>query len=87
MVKVLCRGGPAFWIKEPFTPEEQAYEDAIKRGERPAAPEGYDEDWMLMDNEVWPLTEAEEADFWAGFGEIKHIGFYGAAPHRPKGVK
>ena len=64
MVKVLCRGGPAFWIKEPFTPEEQAYEDAIKRGERPAAPEGYDEDWMLMDNEVWPLTEAEEADFW-----------------------
>jgi len=38
-----------------------------------------------LPNEVWPWTEDEEAEYWKGFGEVTHIGFYGGAPHRPKG--
>jgi hypothetical protein len=59
MVKVLCRGGPYYWVKEPYTEEERAY---IKDdGPDPA---GYDMDLWLGAGEVYPMTELEELELY-----------------------
>ena len=114
MVKVLCRGGPHFWIREPYTEFEEKMEaaDAAKlvreklregRLKHPLAAreqamldddpkptkvewaqwrEHYPDELFLLDNEAWPLTEAEMYERWAKL-DTKHITFYGGAPHRP----
>lgn len=55
MVVVLCRGGPYYWVKEPYTEEERAY---IK--DDGPEPVGYDLELWLGAGEVWPMTEEEE---------------------------
>jgi hypothetical protein len=48
MVKVLCYGGPGYWIKRPC--EEQA---AFDSPDPNARPKGYSKRRYLMDGEMW----------------------------------
>jgi hypothetical protein len=91
MTKVLCRGGPFYWIKEPFTKAEQRWKGAYEKwaaegGEPGTSPWGlpYNRDLFLWDHEALPLTPEEERDFYNRFDTSK-MTFIGGAPHRPKG--
>jgi len=91
MMKVLCRGGPYHWVKEPYTPEEEAYFNgptAMRKGDRtpqPVAPYPYGgrrgEKYYLGDGEVYPMTWQEELARYKLYDAP--MTFYGGAPHRP----
>jgi hypothetical protein len=59
MVKVLCRGGPYYWVKEPYTEAERAY----IQDDGPD-PVGYVMDEWLGAGEVYPMTEEEENELY-----------------------
>jgi hypothetical protein len=89
MMKVLCRGGPYHWVKEPYTPEEEAYFNGpceqTKEGPEPLAPYPYGgkkgEQYYLGAGEVYPMTLAEELAAHKRYDGP--MTFYGGAPHRP----
>jgi hypothetical protein len=76
MAKVLCNGGPGYWIKKPYTAEEQAMIDSPDPN---AWIKGYDRRYFLLGGEVWPRSKNKGVDL-SNMTEIK---FYGGAPHRP----
>lgn len=77
MTKVMCKcgKGPHYWIKEPYTPAEQAWVDSRSMEKFPP---GYDPDWALGNSET-----CDESKFWEWFGSPTSMTFLGAAPHRP----
>jgi len=118
MVKVLCKGGPYYWIREPRTDFEKKME-AVDRAEDvrertakgwikqhgdfelaalandPVPPPTKDErkrwkreypdKYFLLPAEIYPREVGVDppSHFETAFANVKHITFYGGAPHRP----
>jgi hypothetical protein len=81
MVKVLCKGGPYYWIKEPYTDEERRAFDSTDNADWP---KGYSWNHFLLPAEIYPRDETDPPDpFDKALNDVKHITFYGGAPHRP----
>ena len=89
MVRVLCKGGPYYWIKEPLTDFEirlrawragmnRRGKDRFTRAEYLKAVREYNRWLQLRDNEIYPMTSDEEL-----LRRTKMTGpitFYGGAP-------
>jgi len=76
-------------MREPYTEREKRFLDEFANWDArsgakcPALPKGYH--WMnflINDDEVWPLTPAEETARYPK--NVEQITFYGGAPHRPR---
>lgn len=81
MVKVLCKGGPYYWIKEPYTAAERRAFESLDQNDWP---KGYSRNHYLLAGEIYPRDETDPPSaFDKALNDVKHITFYGGAPHRP----
>jgi|RhiMethySRZTD1v2_1073278.scaffolds.fasta_scaffold791310_2 hypothetical protein len=80
MVKVLCKGGPYYWIREPYTDEEKR---AFNSPDPNDWPKGYKGKYFLLDGEIYPREPWEKSPFMEALGNTTGITFYGGSPHRP----
>ena len=100
MTKVLCKGGPYYWIVEPETeferrlrawengmlrPHNSPKSERFTRAEYLKARREYSDKYWLPPGYVYPMSPAEEAAAWRRVELKGPVTFYGGAPHRPKG--
>lgn len=94
-MRVLCKGGPYYWVVDPETPFEMRLrhwkegllpkrgKERFTRAEYNRARREYSDKYWLPPGYVYPMSPEEEAAAWRRVELKGPITFYGASPHRP----
>ena len=65
-MKVLCKNGPYYWIKQPLTDfEQRMMAGQLTRAERARERREYPDKHFLLQTEIYPMTPAEEDARWS----------------------